>query len=81
LVSSASVHQTAVAEAARLRADTEQQCQAMLSAAREQAGSLTTQAHDYAHRTLSELVENLHRLAATAENGRGALEQQQPPAL
>ncbi len=82
LVSADSVHQAAVAEAARLRSETEQQCQQLLTAAREQAGTLTSQAHDYAFGTLSELVDNLQRLAATAENGRAALGQApsiQPP--
>ena len=80
LVSASSVHQAAVSEAARVRAETERQCQAMLAAAQAQAESLTSQAHEYAHSTLSELVDNLHRLAATAENGRNAISQQPPPA-
>ena len=52
----------------------------MLAEAREQAGTLTGQAHSYAYRTLSDLVDNLHRLAATAENGRAALGQPDPTA-
>lgn len=79
LVAETSVHQAAVAEAARLRAEAEQQSEAMLGQARQQAGTLTGQAHDYAFRTLSELVDNLHRLAATAENGRAALGGQPEP--
>ncbi|MDQ1745116.1 MAG: hypothetical protein QOE23_3455 [Pseudonocardiales bacterium] len=77
LVAADSVHQAAVAEAARIRSETEQQCQQLLDAARQQAGTLSSQAHDYAYGTLSELVDNLQRLAATAENGRAALGQ--PP--
>ena len=50
----------------------------MLAAAREQADTLTSQAHELRLPTLSELVENLQRLAATAENGRTALGQRQP---
>ncbi|HST48797.1 hypothetical protein [Jatrophihabitans sp.] len=80
LVSAESVHQAAVAEAARLGAEAEQRAQAMLAEAREQADTLTGQAHSYAYSTLSDLVDNLHRLAATAENGRAALGQPQPPA-
>jgi cell division septum initiation protein DivIVA len=77
LVSAASVHQAAVADAARLRSEAEQERSAMLATAREQADTLTSQAHGYAYSTLSELVENLQRLAATAENGRNALGQPQ----
>ena len=77
LVSAASVHQSAVAEAARLRSEAEEERRSMLAAAREQADTLTSQAHGYAYATLSELGENLQRLAATAENGRNALGQ--PP--
>lgn len=80
LVAETSVHQAAVAEAARLRVEAEQRSEAMLGQARQQAGTLTGQAHDYAYRTLSELVDNLHRLAATAENGRAALGQPELPA-
>jgi cell division septum initiation protein DivIVA len=78
LVSADSVHQRAVAEAARLRSETEQQCRQQLAAAGEEAGRLTAQAHDYAYGTLSELVDNLQRLASTAENGRAALGQHPP---
>jgi cell division septum initiation protein DivIVA len=80
LVAADSVHQAAVAEAARLRTEAEQQAQTMLAEARLQAGTLTSQAHSYAYSTLSDLVDNLHRLAATAENGRAALGQHEPPA-
>ena len=75
LVSAASVHQTAVSEAARLRSEAEEEARSMLAAAREQADTLTAQAHSYASATLSELVEHLQRLTATAENGRNALSQ------
>jgi len=78
LVAAESVYQAAVSEAAQLRAEAEQQSETTLAAAREQAGTLTGQAHSYAYRTLSELVDNLQRLAATAENGRAALGE--PPA-
>jgi cell division septum initiation protein DivIVA len=78
LVSATSVQQAAVTEAARVRAEASQQAEAMLAEASQQAGALTAQAHDYAYGTLSELVDNLHRLAATAENGRAALGQPQP---
>ena len=78
LVAASSVHQAAVADAARLRAEAEEERRSMLAAAREQAGGLTSQAHDYAHSTLSDLVQHLRQLAATAENGRNALEQHQP---
>jgi cell division septum initiation protein DivIVA len=78
LVAATSVHQAAAAEAARLRAEAEQQAQAMLAEARQRAGTLTSQAHGYAYSTLSDLVDNLHRLAATAENGRAALGQHEP---
>ena len=73
LVSAASVHQAAVADAARLRSEAEEERRSMLAVAREQAGTLTSEAHGYAYSTLSELVDNLQRLAATAENGRNAL--------
>jgi hypothetical protein len=75
LVSSATVHQTATAEAARLTAEAEQHAELARTSADEYAQQLRSDAHGYADRTLSELAENLKRLAATAENGRTALNQ------
>jgi hypothetical protein len=78
LVSAASVHEVAVTEAARLRSEAVEESRSVLATAREQADTLTAQAHSYAYSTLSELMEHLQRLAATAENGRNALVQHQP---
>lgn len=73
LVSAASVQQAAIAEAARVgeqaRADSEQ----VRGEAERYAGKLTEDARNYATSTLSELVDTLQRLLATAENGRDAL--------
>ncbi|MDQ1719193.1 MAG: hypothetical protein QOE89_3146 [Pseudonocardiales bacterium] len=73
LVASATVHQTATAEADRIGAMADAYAEATRREAEEYAGRLKADAHGYAERTLSELVDNLQRLAATAENGRAAL--------
>jgi hypothetical protein len=73
LVASATVHQTATAEAGRIAAMADAYAEATRREAEEYAGRLKADAHGYAERTLSELVANLQRLAATAENGRAAL--------
>jgi cell division septum initiation protein DivIVA len=78
LVASASVHQRASAEAAKLVAEAEEHSAVTRRQADEYAERLTADAQGYADRTLSELVDNLHRLAATAENGRTALGTTQP---
>jgi cell division septum initiation protein DivIVA len=76
LVSSATVYQTATAEAGRITDEANQHSELARTSADEYADKLKADAHNYADRTLSELVENLQRLAATAENGRAALNQQ-----
>jgi vacuolar-type H+-ATPase subunit H len=73
LVSAATVHLTATTEARRLIAEAEQHAELARTSADEYARKLRSDAHGYADRTLSELTENLKRLAATAENGRAAL--------
>jgi cell division septum initiation protein DivIVA len=73
LVASATVHQTATAEAGRITAMADAHAETTRREAEEYAGRLKADAHGYAERTLSELVANLQRLAATAENGRAAL--------
>jgi cell division septum initiation protein DivIVA len=73
LVSAATVHQRATAEAAHLTAQAAEEAEQARSSAQEYARQLRSDAHSYADRTLAELVESLTRLAATAENGRSAL--------
>ena len=73
LVSASGVQQAAVAEAARVAAQAQAQADQLRLEAERYAGKLTGDAREYATRTLSELVANLQRLLATAENGRDAL--------
>jgi hypothetical protein len=85
LVSSSSVHRAAAADAEHLRAEaddyaraTREQAQAvatqLVAEARRKAERLGAQAHGYAERTLTDLSDTLHRLAATADNGRATLQ-------
>ena len=73
LVSASGVQQAAVAEAARLAEQARAQADQVRAEAERYAGKLTGDAREYATRTLTELVSNLQRLLATAENGRDAL--------
>jgi hypothetical protein len=84
LVSSATVHQRATAEAAQLRAAAEEYAARLREQADEYAAEqrgaavdnarqLRTDARGYVDRTLSELADQLRRMAATADNGRAAL--------
>ena len=73
LVSASGVQQAAVAEAARLGEQARAQADQVRAEAERYAGKLTGDAREYATRTLGELVANLQRLLATAENGRDAL--------
>jgi cell division septum initiation protein DivIVA len=84
LVSASGVQQAAVAEAARLTERTQAEAARLTertqaeadqlrAEAERYAGKLTGDAREYATRTLGELVANLQRLLATAENGRDSL--------
>jgi cell division septum initiation protein DivIVA len=73
LVSASAVQQAAVAEAARLTERTQAEADQLRAEAERYAGKLTGDAREYATRTLGELVANLQRLLATAENGRDSL--------
>jgi cell division septum initiation protein DivIVA len=73
LVSAATVHQSATSEAARIRAEADTHAELSRGHAEDYAEKLMADAHRYADATLSELIENLQRMAATAENGRVAL--------
>jgi hypothetical protein len=76
LVSAATVHQAATAEAVRLRSEADEHADLARTSAEQYAAKLRSDAHNYADKTLSELVDSLNRLAATAENGRAALNQE-----
>ncbi|MGX7679480.1 hypothetical protein ACSMXN_11365 [Jatrophihabitans sp. DSM 45814] len=79
LVASATVHQAASTEAARVTDDANAYAAGARRDAEEYAERLKSDAYGYADKTLSELVANLQRLAATAENGRAALGNSTPP--
>ena len=77
LISAASVQQAAQAEAARLTGEATARAEQTRAQSEQAAGKLTADAYEYASSTLTELVEQLRRLLATAENGRDALTRQQ----
>jgi cell division septum initiation protein DivIVA len=78
LVAASTIHQVASEQAAALTERTRIQTDQLRADADEYAARLSADAHSYAEKTLSDLVANLTRLAATAENGRAALAQQDP---
>ncbi|MDP9093317.1 MAG: hypothetical protein M3N95_10360 [Actinomycetota bacterium] len=84
LVSATGIHQAATQAAAELRAeaagyqdsaraDAERGVAVLHEQAAAYAAKLTSDAEDYADRTLAELAETLQKAAGTAEQGRAAL--------
>ncbi|UQX89968.1 hypothetical protein M6D93_08180 [Jatrophihabitans telluris] len=73
LVAAATVHQVATETAGRLRAEAEAELAEQRASATTEAERLREEAARYAEQTLSELIDTLHRMAGTAENGRAAL--------
>jgi cell division septum initiation protein DivIVA len=78
LLAASTIHQTASEQAAALTEQTRIDTDRIRAEADAYAARLGADAHSYAERTLSDLVANLTRLAATAENGRAALAQHDP---
>jgi len=73
LVSAAAVHRQASIQAEQLTARASAEADQLRARAEEYATALRADAQSYADRTLSEVVANLTRLTAIAENGRAAL--------
>jgi cell division septum initiation protein DivIVA len=74
LVSAATVHQVATREASELRQAAEEAAARTRQEADDYAATLQHNSRGYAERTLSELAEQLRRMAVTADNGRAALD-------